>query len=148
MGVGKRIKHARLKKGLKQAELAEAMGCKQQEISKYEREQVTPRYGRLNALAKALGVPADSLLEEEKEIPEGYVKISDIKEYCDKAAEITLQCRKQEWDVFHKQYDGGAVQLNDLAKACTFFESRYCMYKFDIPGIIDAVVKGDWREED
>lgn len=58
--LGKRLKHARLERGLTQVQLAQASGVKQSDISKLERGDSSTTTG-LVKLAKALGCSADWL---------------------------------------------------------------------------------------
>ena len=66
--IGKRLKSARAAAGLSLRELAEAMDRKvsPQAIGKYERDEDMPRSGVLIALARALDVEVDYLLNEDE----------------------------------------------------------------------------------
>ena len=67
--LGKRIAALRREKGLKQDELAEAMGISPQAVSKWENDQTCPDISLLPALAKILGVSTDELLSGKQEEP-------------------------------------------------------------------------------
>jgi transcriptional regulator with XRE-family HTH domain len=58
-----RLRDAREQAGLTPAGLARAAGAPRSDIAKYEAGQASPQPPRLAALARALGVPAASLLE-------------------------------------------------------------------------------------
>lgn len=53
--IGRRLKAARVKKGLSQAELAERIGVSQAAIGQWERGQFVPRGRNINALNEVLG---------------------------------------------------------------------------------------------
>lgn len=63
--IGRRLKAARVKKGLSQAELAERIGVSQAAIGQWERGQYAPRGKNLNALNEVLG--PDLVLEESQD---------------------------------------------------------------------------------
>jgi len=67
--IGKRIAALRREKGLKQEELAQAMGVSAQAVSKWENDQSCPDISLLPKLAKYLGVSVDTLLSGEEEKP-------------------------------------------------------------------------------
>lgn len=54
---GKRLKNARLFRGLTLTELADRTGISKQSLSLYENERNTPEYERVQALASSLGFP-------------------------------------------------------------------------------------------
>lgn len=56
MTTGQRIKEARKKAGLTQAELADKLGIPYQSISQWERDTRNPKYDTLRRIAAALGV--------------------------------------------------------------------------------------------
>ena len=66
---GTNIKAVRLKRGMSQQELADAIGVTKSTISKYEKGQREPKYNVLRGIAAALGVdwtdlvPADEQCE-------------------------------------------------------------------------------------
>lgn len=61
-----KLKEVRTQKGLKQSELAEMIGTKQQIISQYETGADTPSLQRLIEFAQILNVTLDELVEFEK----------------------------------------------------------------------------------
>lgn len=63
MVIGVNIKAARLKAGLTQAQLAKTSGVSQPSIALYENDQQMPVAKSLAAIAKALNVPMDSLVD-------------------------------------------------------------------------------------
>lgn len=62
--VGERIQIAREERCITQRELAEAVGCTPQHISAIERGAKTPTLETFVAIAEALRVPADVLLQD------------------------------------------------------------------------------------
>ena len=62
--VGERIQIAREERCITQRELAEAIGCTSQHISAIERGTKTPTLETFVAIASALHVPADVLLQD------------------------------------------------------------------------------------
>ena len=60
--LAKRIKELRLEKGLKQEELAHALGISQRAVSRIETQQVKPSPQLLVDVAKFFGVSTDYLL--------------------------------------------------------------------------------------
>lgn len=62
MTIGKRIAQLRRQKGLKQDDLAEALGVSPQAVSKWENDQTCPDISLLPKLAQVLGVTTDELL--------------------------------------------------------------------------------------
>jgi len=62
---GKALRRARAEAGLEQAQLAEAVGVNQSQVSDWEREYNGCRLGMLHKLASALGCkPADLMHDE------------------------------------------------------------------------------------
>lgn len=59
--VGSRIKHARERAGLTQAELGERLGVDQTYVSRWERDEITPRGSTRLKIANALGVRTEWL---------------------------------------------------------------------------------------
>ncbi len=68
--LGTRIGEYRRQKGMKQDELAEALGVSPQAVSKWENDVSCPDIMTLPALAKLLGVTVDGLLSGEEKKPE------------------------------------------------------------------------------
>lgn len=62
MGIGKKIRLGRGRKGLDQKTLAKRAGIQQSELSRIETEKRDPTVAQLRALAVELGIPARSLL--------------------------------------------------------------------------------------
>lgn len=60
---GKNMKHALVDKGMKQCELADAVGLSYHTISKLARGEQTPGAETLIKIADALGVTVDSLVK-------------------------------------------------------------------------------------
>ena len=56
------IAAARIAAGMTQAQLAEAIGCKQLTISRWERGEFSPNTSALQRLSEALGCPMEDLL--------------------------------------------------------------------------------------
>ena len=63
--IGERVRAARMAAGLNQTELGAAAGISFQQIQKYEKGRDRISASCLQVLAKALGVPAASLLDPE-----------------------------------------------------------------------------------
>ena len=66
--LGKRIGMLRRQKGLKQEELAAALGVSPQAVSKWENDQTCPDISLLPKLATLLGISVDELLSGEEEL--------------------------------------------------------------------------------
>lgn len=64
MGIGKRIKEARLKRGLTQEELAKLVGVTKGAIANYETETSHPKEPVMYALFKALDVEPNFLFQD------------------------------------------------------------------------------------
>ncbi len=64
-----KVKDARLQLGLSQQQLGEATGVSLRTISSYEKGEKMPRQGTLLRLAKALGVSAKFLIDDQCENP-------------------------------------------------------------------------------
>lgn len=56
------IARARIAAGMTQGQLADAIGCLQKDISRWERGKHSPNIVTLAAIAKALGCPMETLL--------------------------------------------------------------------------------------
>lgn len=74
MVAGQRLRDARKKANLTQAELANIIGVKAAEISQYESNKRTPRWPTFNKLLDALNITADEVLGREMTVhdDEGY----------------------------------------------------------------------------
>lgn len=60
--MGEKLRAARLAAGLSQAQLAEAVGCRQKDISRWESGLHEPGAGTLKKMAQALGCSMDELV--------------------------------------------------------------------------------------
>lgn len=67
MKLNEKIAYYRREKKLSQEELAAQVGVSRQAVSKWELGEASPDVGKLLALARAFGVTADHLLDEEDE---------------------------------------------------------------------------------
>lgn len=63
---GKRLRHIRKERGMTQGEFAELLGTSKQILSRYEREDRSPRIEVVRKYAEALKVSADYLLGDEE----------------------------------------------------------------------------------
>ncbi|OUO35685.1 helix-turn-helix transcriptional regulator [Flavonifractor sp. An306] len=63
MSTGQRIKAARIKAGMTQAELAEKLHIPYQSVSKWERDLRKPKFETLQRIAKALNIEVQALDE-------------------------------------------------------------------------------------
>ena len=63
MTTGELIRVRRLQQGMTQTELAIRSGCKQQEISRYEKGLSEPKVSRLVDIATGLGIDIRELLD-------------------------------------------------------------------------------------
>ena len=88
MGIGKRIKEARLQKNLKQEELAEMLNVSPQAVSKWESEGGFPEITQLPVLAKIFDVSIDYLMTGKETEPE-IITMSKI-ELCAKNDDVEL----------------------------------------------------------
>lgn len=73
--LGKRIGMLRRQKGLKQEELAAALGISPQAVSKWENDQTCPDISLLPKLARLLGISVDELLSGEEAQPASAVRL-------------------------------------------------------------------------
>ena len=82
--IGKRISALRREKGLKQEDIAQALGVSSQAVSKWENDQACPDISLLPKLARLLSVSVDTLLSGEEEKPAAELvpeqKRKDIKD--------------------------------------------------------------------
>ena len=62
--LGVRLKYARISKGMRLSDLAEATGCSESLISKIENNKATPSLNTLHRLARALGTSIAGLLSD------------------------------------------------------------------------------------
>lgn len=90
MGIGVKIKEARLNLGLTQEQLANLIGVKKSAVANYENDISSPREEILYKLFKALNVDANYIFEGQYTVKEG------IEE---KIAGLSLEAR-QELDSF------------------------------------------------
>lgn len=67
MNLGENIKNARKAAGVSQADLAERLGVYQKDISRWERNVLTPNTLTFARICRELGASADELLELNKE---------------------------------------------------------------------------------
>lgn len=65
VSIGKQLKNVRLSAGMTQIQLSKASGVSQGAITAYENDLQNPTAEKLAALAKALGVPMESLVDPE-----------------------------------------------------------------------------------
>lgn len=60
---GENLKYERKSAGLTQQQLADKMGIKQQQLSRWERDEIEPAVSSIVAIAKALDVSYDDLFD-------------------------------------------------------------------------------------
>lgn len=65
VSIGKQLRNVRLGAGMTQIQLSKASGVSQGAITAYENDLQNPTAEKLAALAKALGVPMESLIDPE-----------------------------------------------------------------------------------
>ena len=65
MKIGEKIRKIRREKDITQEALAQRIGCKQQTIVAYEKNQRDLSVTKLEQIAKVLNVPVDSFFQEE-----------------------------------------------------------------------------------
>ena len=65
LALGVRLKHARIARAMRLADLAAASGCSESLISKIENRKATPSLNTLHRLAKGLGITIATLLSEQ-----------------------------------------------------------------------------------
>ena len=101
--LGKRIGMLRREKGLKQEDLAEALGVSAQAVSKWENDQTCPDISLLPKLSKLLGVTVDLLLSGEQELKPvvEMVPVEQRKEIQDMMLRVIVDSR-----------DGDKVRVN------------------------------------
>ena len=61
---GENLKYERKIAGLTQQQLADKMGIKQQQLSRWERDEIEPAVSSIVAIAKALDVSYDDLFDD------------------------------------------------------------------------------------
>lgn len=81
MGIGKRIKEARERKGLTQKELGKIIGVTGSAITNYENETSHPKEPVMYALIDALGVDANILFQDCVEIKKSPAHIGRGNEF-------------------------------------------------------------------
>jgi len=77
--IGRRLKDVRLRRGLTQVELAEALGLDQTLISAYERGKIRIHAGLIAAFANALKISADELLGLRKAKEDGAIRSRGLR---------------------------------------------------------------------
>lgn len=89
MTLGQKIRSARIEKGWKQLDLANAINSKVPVISRWETDQRKPRIDKLPELAKALDVPIAYLIDDKAGYTASDVvnELREIKELLKKLAE-------------------------------------------------------------
>ncbi len=81
--IGTAIKNARLRKGMTQAELSEALSISLRYLQSIENENKTPSYALLTRILAYLSLSADSiLLREESDSPEKDRLLHMVKYQC------------------------------------------------------------------
>ncbi|MBR5889114.1 MAG: helix-turn-helix transcriptional regulator [Akkermansia sp.] len=60
--MGEKLKQARQRAGMTQAQLAEAIGCKQKDVSRWEAGLIEPGVLTVKKMAQALGCSMDDLV--------------------------------------------------------------------------------------
>ena len=60
--MGEKLRAARQRAGMTQAQLAEAIGCKQKDVSRWEAGQIEPGVLTVKKMAQALGCSMDDLV--------------------------------------------------------------------------------------
>ena len=60
--MGEKLREARQRAGMTQAQLAEAIGCKQKDVSRWEAGQIEPGVLTVKKMAQALGCSMEDLV--------------------------------------------------------------------------------------
>lgn len=60
--MGEKLREARQRAGMTQAQLAEAIGCKQKDVSRWEAGQIEPGVLTVKKMAHVLGCSMDDLV--------------------------------------------------------------------------------------
>ena len=76
---GRRLREARLRAGLSQADLEEISGIPKARLSRYENGHVAPSIQTLGRLARALGVSEASLLGDQRALMEEFFNVVTSK---------------------------------------------------------------------
>ncbi|MBQ1195424.1 MAG: helix-turn-helix transcriptional regulator [Clostridia bacterium] len=84
MAISDKIKEHRIKCGMTQAQLAEALGVTPQAVSKWEKGTGYPDLSVICPLADALGITTDELLEHKNVLRELNMKWLRLKFKCEK----------------------------------------------------------------
>jgi transcriptional regulator with XRE-family HTH domain len=66
MGIGMKIKLERIKRNIKQSDLASRLNITPQYLRLIEKEEVDPRYNLLSKISKELGTSVSYLISEEE----------------------------------------------------------------------------------
>lgn len=85
---GNKIKELRLKKGLTQQQMANAIGTVQTTYSGWEKDKREPSYDVLKQIANYLNVPIDYLLDNDIQMSE--TKIAKLERLLDKEQRLKL----------------------------------------------------------
>lgn len=64
MTLGERIKQARKVAGISQEELAQKIGTRQSQVTRWETDQAEPRIGFLRKITEITGIPLSELMGE------------------------------------------------------------------------------------
>ena len=98
MTLGEKIRRARESIGLSQGKLAKASGLAQSSISYIESGSKKPNVETISILAKALGMPASYLLDDQKDDESATPLISELVKVVsllpDERAELVLKVAK------------------------------------------------------
>lgn len=121
--VGEQIRRYRKNKRFTQAELAKAIGVKDNTISAYERGIIEIPHSKLLELAKALEVKYTALLPLEKD--------SQVKESIhDYVVEAEAKLTEDQFKFFEQMLDK-ALSLNDAERENFFKNVRFAVKFFD-----------------
>ena len=93
MTVGDRIKEARLKANMTQAELAKKLNTSYVVISQYENNKRNPKLGTIEKIAVALGIPTKALLPD-------YLALEESAEYVARCISKSLHAQEIFTDEF------------------------------------------------
>ncbi len=124
MTLGEKLRNARMNKGMKQRELAEATGLALRTIQNYELDERTPRQRETyTKLAKALGITEEVLLDDEA---------SFVLEATERFGEKGRREAKDLAADFRSMYAGGELDEDDVDAVMRAIQMAYWDIKDDL----------------
>ena len=121
MNIGDTMRNIRKQKGMTLQQLADILGCSQQNISQYESGKRTPKLKTVQKIADALNVNVNDLLESPLDDSSIYQVLKNV-DYSDSPvsrnfinAQLTIQIH--DWELIDIELVKKFKQLNEIGKA-------------------------------